>query len=104
MDFAESAQIQKIFLSLSLSQPVCCLSHSDSVHLKVEQACFGLVRLCALVHLYFTLCCFISRYLLLLSCTFQCCQSQTDDDDDGRKDCLVQDEAQLVYEKCYQRC
>jgi hypothetical protein len=31
---------------------------------------------------------------------FQCCQSQTGDDDDGRKDCLVQDEAQLVYEKC----
>jgi hypothetical protein len=30
---------------------------------------------------------------------FQCCQSQTSVDDEGRKDCLVQDEAQLVYEK-----
>ncbi len=31
---------------------------------------------------------------------FQCCQSQTGDNDDGRKDCLVQDEAQLMYERC----
>jgi hypothetical protein len=31
---------------------------------------------------------------------FQCCQSQTDDNDDGRKDCLVQDEAQLMYAEC----
>jgi len=31
---------------------------------------------------------------------FQCCQSQTDDNDDGRKDCLVQDEAQLRYGEC----
>jgi hypothetical protein len=31
---------------------------------------------------------------------FQCCQSQTDDNDEGRKDCLVQDEAQLRYETC----
>ena len=31
---------------------------------------------------------------------FQCCQSQMDDDDDGRKYCLVQDEAQLRYEEC----
>ena len=30
----------------------------------------------------------------------QCCQSQTGDDDDGRQDCLVQDEAQLIYETC----
>ncbi len=29
---------------------------------------------------------------------FQCCQSQTVDD--GRKDCLVQNEAQFVYERC----
>ena len=31
---------------------------------------------------------------------FQCCQSQTGDNDEGRKDCLVQDEAQLMYETC----
>ena len=31
---------------------------------------------------------------------FQCCRSQADDDDDGRKDCLVQDETQLLYEEC----
>ena len=31
---------------------------------------------------------------------FQCCQSQEDDDDEGRKDCLAQDEAQLVHETC----
>ena len=31
---------------------------------------------------------------------FQCCQSQTDDNDDGKKDCLVQDEAQLMYDRC----
>jgi hypothetical protein len=31
---------------------------------------------------------------------FQCCQSQTGDNDDGRKDCLVQDEAQLMYAEC----
>ncbi len=31
---------------------------------------------------------------------FQCCQSQTDDNDDGRKDCLVQDEAQQRYDAC----
>ena len=31
---------------------------------------------------------------------FQCCQSQMDDDDDGRKYCLVQDEAQMRYEEC----
>jgi hypothetical protein len=31
---------------------------------------------------------------------FQCCQSQTGDDDLGRKDCLAQDEAQLMYESC----
>ena len=31
---------------------------------------------------------------------FQCCQSQTDDNDLGRNDCLVQDESQLSYETC----
>jgi hypothetical protein len=31
---------------------------------------------------------------------FQCCQSQTDDNDEGRKDCLVLDEARLMYETC----
>jgi hypothetical protein len=31
---------------------------------------------------------------------FQCCQSQTGDNDDGRKDCLVQDEAELMYGRC----
>ena len=31
---------------------------------------------------------------------FQCCQSQADDNDNGRKDCLVRDEAQLMYETC----
>ena len=31
---------------------------------------------------------------------FQCCQSQTDDNDEGRKDCLVQDEIQLRYGEC----
>ncbi len=31
---------------------------------------------------------------------FQCCQSQTDDNDEGRKDCVVQDEAQLMYGEC----
>ncbi len=31
---------------------------------------------------------------------FQCCQSQTDGDDEGRKNCLVQDEARLRYEEC----
>ena len=31
---------------------------------------------------------------------FQCCQLQTDDDDEGRKDCLVQDEARLMYDRC----
>ncbi len=31
---------------------------------------------------------------------FQCCQSQTGDDDEGRKDCLVQDVAQSRYERC----
>ncbi len=31
---------------------------------------------------------------------FQCCQSETEDNDDGRKDCLVQDDAQSRYNKC----
>ena len=31
---------------------------------------------------------------------FQCCQSQTGDDDEGKKDCLAQDEAQLRYGEC----
>jgi len=31
---------------------------------------------------------------------FQCCQSQTGDNDDGRKDCLLQDEAELMYGRC----
>ena len=31
---------------------------------------------------------------------FQCCQSQTGDNDNGMKECLVQDEAQLSYETC----
>ncbi len=43
----------------------------------------------------------IDSYNRELHCDlFQCCQSQTGDDDDGKKDCLVQDEAQLIYETC----
>ena len=34
---------------------------------------------------------------------FQCCQSQTGDNDDGRKDCLVQDEARLVEDEAQRR-
>jgi hypothetical protein len=31
---------------------------------------------------------------------FQCCQSQTSVDDEGRKYCLAQDEAQFMYDNC----
>jgi hypothetical protein len=56
MDFAESAQIQKIFLSLSLNLFAVC--HTLTLFTLSRAGLPALVWCAfALVHLYFTLCC-----------------------------------------------